>query len=85
MKPITGRCPRAAAGAGLFRRRPHILKCRILSGIQGISIMSRRFSLPLGIAALLLLSACTDNQYGPPEPGKPLVCVKQYPLNQEDQ
>lgn len=45
--------------------------------------MFRRFSLPLGIAALLLLAACSDNQYGPPEPGKPVTWGQQHYLNNQ--
>jgi len=46
--------------------------------------MLRRLSLPLGIAALLLLPACSDNQYGPPEPGsKPVTWGQQHYLDNQ--
>lgn len=37
----------------------------------------------LGFAALLLLSACADNQYGPPVEGKPLTWGQQHYLNNQ--
>ncbi len=45
--------------------------------------MFRRISLPLSIAALLLLPACGENQYGPPEPGKPVTWGQQHYLDNQ--
>lgn len=50
--------------------------------------MSPRFSrgrgpVLLGLAALLLLSACGDNQYGPPVEGKPLTWGQQHYLDNQ--
>ena len=42
-----------------------------------------RFPLLLGLSALLLLSACGENQYGPPEPGKPLTWGQQHYLDNQ--
>jgi hypothetical protein len=37
----------------------------------------------LGLAALLLLSACSDNQYGPPVEGKPLTWGQKHYLDNQ--
>jgi hypothetical protein len=42
-----------------------------------------RWPVLLGLAALLLLSACSDNQYGPPVDGKPLTWGQQHYLDNQ--
>ena len=51
-----------------------------------MSRIFRRSRLPvlLGLAAGLLLAACSSNQYGPPIPGKPLTWGQQHYLHNQE-
>jgi hypothetical protein len=42
-----------------------------------------RAAVILGILAALSLSACSDNQYGPPEDGKPLTWGQKHYLDNQ--